>query len=302
MKLFITGIAGLLGGNIAYLLSGCHHIEGIDRNQIDIPSVHIHKIDLRNFEKLAEIIKISKPDAVIHCAAATNVDWCEENSDEAFVLNTVITKELATICNYYNIQLVFISSDAVFDGFSEDLYTETDPVNPLNIYGKTKVLAENEVLKYPNNMVIRTNIYGYNMRQKLSIGEWILKSLKNDETLTLFRDVYFSPILVNDLAFIIEKMIEKKVHGLFHVCGTGSISKYEFGKNLQKIFEIPTGEIIMGSVEDFAFKACRSKHMGMSNEKVRKCLNISIRSPFESLQEFKRLYDSEYEKIIKSQL
>lgn len=293
MRIYITGIAGLLGNNIVKKLVNKCEITGVDILDVKIPNISYENFSLYETERLREHIKNVNPDAVIHTAAAVDVDECEENPEWAYRLNEQATKDIADICNELGIKLVYISSDAVFDGESEKLYMETDEVNPLNVYAKTKLAGEGWVLRYDRNLVFRTNIYGQNIQNKKSFGEWIVSSLEEGKTLNMFEDIDFSPILVNDLAEIIYKALEADLCGLYHVCATGCISKYEFGIRLREIFNLHTGNINRTQSETMHFKAKRSKHMGMSNEKIRQSLGIKIRTPEESIKEFKRLYDEE---------
>lgn len=291
MKLYITGIAGLLGNNIVKKLVNRCDITGVDILDLTIPNITYEKFSLYERERLKEHIVQVAPDVVIHTAAAVNVDECEENPEWAYRLNEEVTKDIADICDELGIKLVYISSDAVFDGENEKLYTETDEVNPLNVYAKTKLGGEKYVLENEKNLVFRTNIYGQNIQDKKSFGEWIVSSLEEGKTLNMFEDIDFSPILVSDLAEIIYKALEADLRGLYHVCATGCISKYEFGVKLKEIFDLHTGTINKSQSETMHFKAKRSKHMGMSNEKIRRELGIKIRTPEESIREFKRLYD-----------
>lgn len=293
MKLYITGIAGLLGNNIVKKLVNRCEITGVDILDLRIPNITYEKFSLYETEKLREHISIVKPDAVIHTVAAVNVEECEENPEWAYKLNEEVTGDITEICHKLGIKLVYISSDSVFDGETEKLYVETDLANPLNVYAKTKLGGENRVLTYPENLVFRTNIYGHNIQNKKSFGEWIISSLEEGKTLNMFDDIDFSPILVNDLAEIIYKSLEADLSGLYHVCATGCISKYEFGMKLKEIFDLHTGNINKAQSEMMHFKAKRSKHMGMSNDKIRQALKIKIRTPEESIQEFKRIYDEE---------
>ena len=258
---------------------------------MDIPNITYEKFSLYEKERLRLHIAQVKPDAVIHTAAAVNVDECEENPQWAYKLNKETTGDIAEICNELGIKLVYISSDAVFDGESEELYQETDLVNPLNVYAKTKLDGERLVLNYSRNLVFRTNIYGQNIQNKKSFGEWILSSLEEGKVLNMFEDIDFSPILVSDLAEIIYKALEKDLCGLYHVCATGCITKYDFGIKLKELFELKTGNINRVQSEMMHFKAKRSKHMGMSNAKISRELGIKIRTPEESIREFRRLYD-----------
>lgn len=297
-RIYITGIAGLLGSNVAYELSEKYIIYGGDLTAVNIPGVETQVYDMLDYEKLHNNILNTKPDVVIHTAAAVNVDGCEEQPEFAEKLNADLTREIAELCLKNHINMIYISTDAVFDGTATGLYDETDAANPINVYGKTKLMGETYVLD-GNNLVLRTNIYGYNMQNKNSFGEWILHSLTNDKTLEMFDDIKFSPILVNELANIIDLAIQKDIEGLYHACGTGSISKYDFGCQLKEIFALSTGSIIRSKSIDYIFKAKRSPNMAMSNEKIKKTLGISIRTPIESISYFKELYDKGYPEKLK---
>jgi len=298
-KIFITGITGLLGGNTAYNLKEKYDIYGVDRNKLIMPGVNYYNYDLTDYNKLEENINEVNPEFIIHCAAAVNVDKCEEEPDYAFELNTKLTEKIADISRKKNIRMIYISTDAVYNGEKEGLYNEDDETDPVSVYGKSKLEGEKFVLESENNTVIRTNIYGFNIQNKYSFGEWILNSLMNNEKLNMFYDVFYSPILVNDLTFFIDSILDKNICGLYNVCSTGSVSKYEFGIMMKKIFNIKSGVIEKTSVENFNFKARRTKNMGMDNSKIKDILRSEIRTPKESIEKFKELYDENYSGIIK---
>lgn len=291
--IYITGISGLLGYAVARELSKRNIVLGADLISIDVPNCQVDIIDLQDKVKLEERICEVKPDVIIHTAAAINVDRCEEDKEKAYAQNVGITKNLVEICNENNIKLIYISTDAVFDGEKVGEYVEEDEVNPVNYYGYTKLEGENFVKKINSNLILRTNIYGINIQSKKSFGEWIVDELIADEELNMFTDIYFSPILVNDLAEVIDKCIEKDLCGLYHACGTGNMSKYDFGICVKEIFGIMSGKINKSTSEKMNFIAKRSKNMAMSNEKIKKELGIAIRTPRESIEKFKELY---YEK------
>lgn len=299
MKILVTGASGLLGANISYLLSKKHNIIATDRNKINIPSVKLEIFDLKNIKKIENILKIHQPDVLIHCAASTNVDWCETNHKEANFINKEITETISDITSNINIKMVYISTDAVFDGTKTGLYNESAQPNPLNVYASTKLAGERTVLKNPNNLVIRTNFYGFNIRNKQSFSEWILYSLLENKTLNMFDDVYFSPLLVNDLIEIIEKLINHNAQGLYHVSSNNSISKYKFGIELKKVLNITKGKINKISVDEATLIAKRSKNMGLDGSKVAKTLKINLPNVLTGIKHFKNLYDNNYHTIIK---
>lgn len=298
-RIYITGIAGMLGANIAYLLKDRYEIIGVDKVPFMADGVKGEQFDLLDYTKLKESIVQAAPDYLIHTAALINVDLCEDEVELAHQLNSELTSFLAKICEEISCKMVYISTDAVFDGKDERLYTEQDITCPVNEYGRTKLLGEDEVLK-KNHIVTRTNIYGFNVQSKNSFGEWIYKSLQNGEPLNMFTDIDFSPVLVNDLTEVIVRLLEEDFHGLYHVCASGAISKYDFGKYLQSVFSLSDGVIHESVSDNFPFKAKRSKHMGMSNEKVKKELGIRISTPEESIEKFFKLYKDGYDQRLKN--
>lgn len=279
-------MAGMLGYGIYSELKDKAQITGVDIIELKNLSLPCQRISLYEIEEIEKNIVETKPDILIHTAALINVEECERNSEEAERLNVVVTRQLADLCNKYRIKMVYISTDAVFDGKDPKLYTEEDLVNPLNVYGRTKLTGETFVLKYPQNLVFRTNIYGINIQKKQSFGEWIYYSLIEGKTLNLFTDIDFSPILVNELAELIYKACQKGLCGVYHACGTGCITKYDFGIKLREFFQIKTGVIHKETSDIAQFKAQRSKHMGMSNRKLCNALNVEISTPQESIEKF----------------
>lgn len=300
MKVFITGLAGMLGSNIAYELRGDYLLSGVDMIKVNMDKVVSYDFDVLNYEKLLECLKEIKPDVIIHTAAAVNVDKCEIEPDYAEKLNVKMTENIFKVSEEINAKVIYISTDAVFDGKDEKLYSESDETAPINIYGKTKLAGEDIVRRNKKNLILRTNIYGFNIQNKNSFGEWIYTSLLEDKEINMFTDIDFSPILVNDLAKVINILIKRKISGIYHVCGTGCISKYDFGCALKKIFKINYGKINKAVSENFSFKAKRAKHMGMSNENICNVLNYRLNTPVESIERFYEMYISGFkEELIK---
>lgn len=286
MKIYVTGIAGMLGYGIYRILRDKADIMGMDALDIKIPGLSYQVMSLFNMEAVEKDIAQKKPDILVHTAAMVNVDGCEENQKEAEDLNTAVTEQLSILCDKYGIKMIYISTDAVFDGESPELYTEETLVNPLNVYGRTKLEGEYAVLRYQNNLVFRTNIYGINIQKKQSFGEWIYLSLQEGQTLHMFSDIDFSPILVDELAELIYEACKKELRGLYHACGTGCITKYDFAIKLKEIFQIESGIIHKTTSDTVQFKAKRSKHMGMSNKKLSDALQRKISTPEKSIEKF----------------
>lgn len=293
-RVYITGIAGLLGANLAFLLRDDFDIGGVDIYPVVFRGVQSDVYDLLSTSSLERRLIELRPKVVIHCAALVDVDHCERHPDEALRLNTGLTDTLSELCARLGSKLIFISTDAVFDGQKEGPYTEDDSPSPLNVYGRSKLLAEHTALRHEGNVVLRTNIYGWNYRAKQSFGEWIYNSLAKGDALRMFADVVFSPILVNELATAVVGVVTRNLRGLFHAGGTGQISKYEFGVRLKRVFDLKSGEIVKASVDDFGFAAKRAKNMSLDSSRLARELGFRSSTPAESITKFRYLLDSGY--------
>ena len=299
-NLFITGISGLLGANLAFLLKDEFNISGVDLRPFRMEKISAQVGDILDKHYVNELLVRYKPDVIVHCAAAVNVDGCEADPKMATSINTTATQIMSELAAAVGAKFIYISTDAVFDGTKCGLYNEVDDINPINIYAKTKADGESFVLENEHSLVLRTNIYGFNYSQQQSFGEWVLNALVKNETLTMFTDVLFSPILVNDLADVIRVALDKGVCGLYHACAKGSISKYDFGCCLKAVFGITSGSITPISVDEFEFKAKRAKNMGMDSSKFFSDTGYVFKTPSESIEEFYRLWKNRYPNKLKS--
>lgn len=291
MNILITGISGLLGSNLANALSVYHRVFGIDRNAFNMPLVCSIQHDVFDVNYIKSIIKENKIDVVIHCVAITNMDYCENNPDVAEKINCTLTDKLAQCCKECRAKLLFISSDAVYDGKKIGLNSEEDVPCPVSIYGKTKLLAEEIVMAASfNNLVFRTNFFGNNYRsEKNSFAESLVRSLRNGEQLRMATDIMFSPLLVNNIGKVINISVNQGIEGVFNLGSTGSISKYEIALEFAKVFEVGEYNIIPVTLSDIPFKAPRTSNMGLDNAKIKQVLGIELPSPKEEVMSFRRL-------------
>ena len=136
MKVVVTGKNGQLASELELLKSNSENWNFFDKNNLDIS----------NINSLSNYFSINKTDVIINCAAYTKVDNAENFCDKAFQVNHVGVKNLIYVCQKFNIKLIHISTDYVFDGNSKVPYNENDKRNPINVYGQSKLLGENEIL------------------------------------------------------------------------------------------------------------------------------------------------------------
>ena len=236
-KMLITGVSGLLGSNIFLSLGESFCLYGIYRSHaLRADLVNCLQLDLTKPDQAEEAIKDIQPGWIIHCAALTNVDYCESNPSEAAMINILASNNVAKAARSCGARLIYISTDSVFNGHQGN-YLENDLVDPVNTYARTKLAGEASVQQIiPEALIIRTNIYGWNMENKLSIAEWMLCNFEEGKRFPGFHDICFTPILVNDLIEMILRMMEMKLTGLYHVAGSQRCTKYDFGCLMSEVF------------------------------------------------------------------
>jgi dTDP-4-dehydrorhamnose reductase len=232
LNLLITGATGMLGATLVNEFRDKFNVFATGNSDYKDSQVSYKMFDLRS-ESYSELIEWSSPDLIIHCAAITDSNFCENNPRDAFDLNGISVQKLLNSTED-NVKVIYISTDAVFHEATH-LATEKDFVSPENVYGKSKEIGEFFLQSSTNRKytIIRTTIVGYNiLRQGKSFVEWIINSALKNQNIGLFEDVLFSPIsiwhLAEEIRFIIENDIDCST---LHISGT-SCSKYEFGKAL----------------------------------------------------------------------
>jgi len=289
----ITGASGMLGSALIAHLSKSYRVFATSRGRgVEGKNIKWECFNLTDIILLTEWLETIRPDVVIHCAAITNVDLCEDNVKLATKLHIETTELIANFLDSYGGRLIYISTDSVFDGDKQGAYSESDLVNPLNVYAKTKMMGEKSVQSMNNGLVLRTNIIGWTQEGKTSFVEWVVDRLNDNTPLNLFYDVYFSPLTVYDLSFIIEKIIEKPIYGLYHCGSRDNISKYDFGKKMAEIFQLSDSNINRVSVDSVDFKASRPKNMALNSDKLSDKLQYDIPSAIDSIVHMKNQYDA----------
>jgi len=301
MKLLIPGVSGLLGINLAQEMMGKHEIIGIDRGKLNNAPFEVLHRDLSDASGFDSILDSEKPEAVINCAALANLEDCEENPELAKQINVDVPRQMARACKAKNIPFVHISTDAVFDGEKDDFYTEDDKPNPLSVYAKTKLEGEWAVLtESPEAIVARVNFYGWSLNGRRSLAEFFVNNLMNNKSMSGFTDVLFCPMLVNDTARLLVKMLEKNLHGLYHLVGPHAMSKYQFGVEIARKFKLKESEITPKSVVFGGLIAKRSNNLSLSTRKLSTDLGESLPEFSTGLSEFYTQYAQGYPQKIRS--
>ena len=217
MRILVTGAKGQLGQELQRVL---HAEEVIATDQPEYALTD---------SMLGEKIAAQRPDLVIHTAAYTDVDGCERNPDTAFQINAIGTRYVAEGAAKAGAKLLYLSTDYVFDGRKTVPYTERDPVNPLNVYGRSKLAGEEEALKgCRRTLVLRTSwLYGAHGK---NFVKTILSLAVTQPEVRVVDDQRGSPTYARHLAHVIAGLLRSDVTGVIHAGGEGECSWYEFAK------------------------------------------------------------------------
>lgn len=222
-KILIIG-NGFLGKNL-------HNTAIKNKISVEISDYKKNGIDVTNISSINKFFEMYCPEIVVNCSAVSQVDESEKNQKHALNVNAYGAENVAKACKKYNVKLIHISTDSVFNG-KKGMYTEKDTLNPINQYSKTKKIGEELVRKtLDNHIIIRTNFYGKNENGD-NLFNWILTSLENNEKITGFSDIIFNPLEISNLCSMIIELTSSKFLGTIHLTSDEIFNKYEFCKKI----------------------------------------------------------------------
>jgi dTDP-4-dehydrorhamnose reductase len=218
MKIAITGAGGQLGQDLIRVLSVSHEVVSLSRSELDVTE----------WDAVRSLLVRTKPDAVIHAAAYTNVDGAEHDPDGAYLVNANGSWHVAAAAADIGTKLVYVSTDYVFDGRKRTPYNENDRPHPLNVYGASKLLGERYVQKVcERHFIVRTSwLYG---RTGAGFVTKVADKARRVRSLSLVCDQIGSPTYTLDLAEWIGKLVTGEKYGIYHAANSGCCSRYEFG-------------------------------------------------------------------------
>ena len=246
MKYLITGGTGQLGYDIIKEL--------INRNEKDYLAPSSKKMDITNQKQVEKIILNYKPDIIFHCAAYTAVDKAEEDKENCYNINVNGTKNIVSVAEKINAKVVYISTDYVFDGTKEGIYEIDDKTNPINYYGYTKLMGEEEVKKLKDYLIVRISwVFGIN-------GKNFIKTMLNladtKDEISVVSDQIGSPTYTKDLSKLLLDMIKENKQGLYFATNEEYCSWYEFAKY---IFEINNKNIKVNKILTKDYKTLENR-------------------------------------------
>ncbi|WP_409200111.1 dTDP-4-dehydrorhamnose reductase [Methanobrevibacter sp. DSM 116169] len=278
MKILITGADGMLGTDLQEVLKD----EEIIATDVDV-------LDITDKKATFDFVDDHKPDIIINSAAYTDVDGCEENKDLAFKINSEGPKILALACKEFDIPLVHISTDYVFNGDNDKPWKETDVPNPISVYGETKLEAEVAIQEILDKFFILRTAWLYGVHGNC-FPKTMLELSQNHDEISVVDDQVGSPTFTLDLATAISKLIKTDFYGLYHLTNSEYCSWYDFTKLIFKLSNIDT-KVKAVTTEEFPRPAPRPKYSVLAN-------NLWKENGFEPLRSYKEAIE-EYLSLVK---
>ena len=283
----VCGVSGLTGYKIAKLASNFNLI-GLYNTRIPDLDCEMIQTDLTNSNSLTSIISSIKPDVIINTTALHNVDYCEDNQNESFAVNTEVVKNLQLNSEKIGAKLIHLSTDYVFDGTVNIPYSETDTPNPISIYGKTKLQGE-YFLENSNSVIIRPSVvYGWTPMElagkisssgkPINFAMWLLNSLHQKKPLKIITDQYATATLADSLAESILHIATTDKSGLYHISGLSCESRFDFSQKLAKEFGYEPDLISPTTSSEFKQKAKRPAYSCLDCKKAIKDFELKLLS------------------------
>jgi dTDP-4-dehydrorhamnose reductase len=298
-RVLVTGGTGLVGGTIllSNRLYDLFEVHATYREiRLQTPClVNWFQLDLVDqFNDIHDTVSNLSPDVIIHCAAESHVDRCADNLESCSFMNQHVSKELARIAEELGSHFIHLSSDFVFSG--EDApYSENDHRDPVNDYGKTKIQAEDSILNVcPSATIIRT-VLVYGFIPTLSRGNlltWVVNSLKQGKPIKVVNDQYRKPTSVNELADALITIAERRLKGIFHLCGGEFVSVYDMAIIIAKTYDLDSSLISPISSLELNEKNARPKNTALELDKARYILGYHPKPIAQSLLEYQAYFQA----------
>lgn len=257
MKVLITGIQGQLGFDVAKVLGA---------RKVEYYAPALEELDITDRQMVLKMLEDYYPDAVIHCAAYTAVDRAEEEPEKCWAVNVDGTRNIAEGCKKIGAKMLYISTDYVFEGTGEQFYKETDPVNPQNVYGASKLAGELVLKSFLEKyFIVRTSwAFGENGN---NFVKTMLRLAETKTEVSVVCDQIGSPTYTGDLAPLLCDIVETEEYGTYHATNEGVCAWAEFAK---EIFRLAGKKVTVRPItsEEHPAKAKRPKNSRLDKQKV----------------------------------
>jgi dTDP-4-dehydrorhamnose reductase len=293
-RILICGSNGLLGQRLAIMLGYQTEYEVLNTSRhrsfvFDHKLFDYTQLDITHKGDVKSLVSSFQPDVILNAAAATNVDWCETNRELAWLTNATAIENLAEAARKVNAKVIHVSTDYVFDG-KNGPYDELALPNPISYYGKAKLAGENILrgAEIPYAILRTIVVYGAGIGVKSNFALWVWQSLKSGKQICCVDDQISNPTHVLDLALAMVKIFELNKNGLFHVCGSERVSRYEFAVRIAEVFGLDATLIQRIQSTALVQPAPRPRVTGFITLKAATELGLKFMNLHDGIQSFKR--------------
>ncbi len=233
-KILVTGAMGFLGKKLCAVLERDYEVTGVSRHG----QGKVQALDTGDFGQVEAFIKLNRPDIIIHTAAIADPEECDRDREKAYSVNVSFTQKLCEVCASENIKMIFISTDYVFDGDSNEEYRENDRRDPKNYYGKTKVMAEDIVRGLAGSLIVRIPIiYGYNDKtDKQTFVTKTIERLAANETVEADDVQVRYPVLIDEVAIAVGQLLHEE--GTVQLSSREGVTKYRWAQYIAEVFDL----------------------------------------------------------------
>jgi dTDP-4-dehydrorhamnose reductase len=293
MKILVTGSNGLLGQHLVKLLleTTTHEIIATNRGENRLPFAsperyNYFSLDITDGIAVNDFILLHQPNVIIHAAAMTQPDPCEENPVECWNVNVTATRFLTDAAEKVNARFIYISTDFVFDGLHGP-YKETDEPGPVNYYGSSKLAAEKSVMTSKLQWAIIRTVLVYGnilVGNRSNIISWVKENLENGRPIKVVSDQWRTPTYVEDLAKGILLVLEKNATGIYHISGEEGMSPYDMAVATADYLHLDKSLMTKVNADTFTQPAKRPLKTGFIIDKAKKELGYQPVSFNESLK------------------
>lgn len=278
-EIIITGATGFLGSHLLHACDPNLVIGTFHKNRPDDDGYAYIPLDLENLDSFAAEVNAFRPRVLVHAAAQSNLDWCENNPELAWQVNADAPVRLAEICANLGCRYLFVSSDMVFDG-EAGYYGEGDMAKPISLYGRAKHAAEVGVLAVnPDALVARVAlIYGIPVAvgRGSSFLNWLLSRLDAGETVPVFIDQFRTPVFVGELARTLLTLAEIKFAGIVHVGGPERLDRYTFAQYVCRFFDYDQRLLRKTRLAEISSAALRPRDLSLRTELLTRLVGGSL--------------------------
>lgn len=274
MSLLVVGANGLVGSSlVATGLDRGHDVVGTYHTDRPAFDIRLTQLDIRDWPPAFDVGQF---DAVVNCAAMTDVDGCERDPELARTVNAVAPKRIAETCARTDTRFVHLSTDYVFDGTADAPYDESAAPNPIQVYGESKHRGEQQVLAANDETLLLRLAFVYGVHgatdQLTGFPAWVAGKLRDREPVPLFTDQHVTPSRAGQVASAILDLLEASVSGTYHVASQSCVTPFEFGKYIAEHLDADETLLEAGTMADVDRPAQRPSATCLSTDRLAETL------------------------------